>query len=269
VADIFISYARPERTEAECVKAALEREGLSVFLDIDGLDGGDDFSSKLDREVKSAGAVVGLWSPTSLSHQWVKTECDIGKRRGVLIPVAIKTFKDIEVPAIFWNIHFIDLTACVHDLNHPNWQALHRSVARTLDRRDETSQSQAVQPRARTGNSGVTVGAPTRQQKLVSEARAFLIAKARRRETVTTVDVANWLGIPYGDEFKGLLNKLALEDQLAGVPILTGLVSAVTTGLPLAHYWPFVGLAPGAPDDEKREKLAPERERIFAYWGRH
>ena len=68
VSDIFISYARAERERAEAVKDALETEGLSVFLDVAGLDAGDSFPDVLDREVKSAGVVLGLWSPLSLSR---------------------------------------------------------------------------------------------------------------------------------------------------------------------------------------------------------
>jgi hypothetical protein len=56
MADVFLSYARADRLKAEQVKAALEGAGLSVFFDVEGLDGGDLFPDVLDREVKTAGA---------------------------------------------------------------------------------------------------------------------------------------------------------------------------------------------------------------------
>lgn len=148
MADVFISYARAERDVAEAVKLRLEAMGLSVFLDVDGLDGGDVFSEKLDREVKTAGIVLGLWSPVALARPWVQIECDIGKRRGVLIPVAIKPFRDMDVPAPFWNIQFVDLTDALDHADNPNWAKLQRSIARTLNRPDMAKAAPAPAPGA-------------------------------------------------------------------------------------------------------------------------
>jgi formylglycine-generating enzyme required for sulfatase activity len=132
--DVFISYARAERAEAEVIKARLEALGLSVFLDVEGLDGGDVFSDVLDREVKNAAVVLGLWSPPALSRPWVQIECDIGKRRGVLVPVAIKPFTDMQTPATFWNIQFVDLTELSDSPDDPAWRKLIKSIERTLKR---------------------------------------------------------------------------------------------------------------------------------------
>src|SRR5262245_5906140 len=132
MADVFISYARAERADAERIKRRLEDLGLSVFLDVEGLEGGDVFSERLDREVKMAGAVLGLWSPLSLSRPWVQTECDIGRRRGVLVPAAIRFFTDMEVPAAFWNVQFVDLIEALDDPGHPSWRKLAKSLERTL-----------------------------------------------------------------------------------------------------------------------------------------
>jgi hypothetical protein len=134
LADVFISYARAERADAERIAARLTGLGLSVFLDVDGLDGGDMFSDKLDREVKTSGAVLGLWSPLALSRPWVQIECDIGKRRGVLVPVAIRPFRDMDVPAPFWNIQFVDFTDLTDSPDDANWIKLVKSLARTLQR---------------------------------------------------------------------------------------------------------------------------------------
>ena len=104
--DVFLSYARTDIQRAEIVKDLLEGLGLSVFFDTEGLDSGDIFPDILDREVKSAGAVVGVWSKHALTRPWVKIECDIGKTRGVLVPIQIDQIYDLERPAAFWNIQF-------------------------------------------------------------------------------------------------------------------------------------------------------------------
>lgn len=134
MADVFISYARTERKKAEQIKSAIEGLGLTVFFDVDGLDGGDVFPDVLDREVKNASCVLGLWSPHALSRPWIRTECLIGKDRGVFIPAAIEPVNSLDVPAAFYGVHYNDLTDFTGDLSHPGWIKLVRALARTLRR---------------------------------------------------------------------------------------------------------------------------------------
>lgn len=134
MADIFLSYARTDRAIAEQVKAGLESAGLSVFFDVDGLDGGDVFPDVLDREVKTAGAVVSLWSQHSLSRPWVKQECSIGLKRRCLIPVAIEPLGELDVPVAFEGLQQIDFTGFHGRVDTPEWQKLMRSLSRTLGR---------------------------------------------------------------------------------------------------------------------------------------
>jgi len=136
MADVFISYARAEYAVARVVASRLESLGLTVFIDQTGLDGGDVFADKLDHEVKTAGAVLGLWSPLALKRPWVRVECDIGKRRGVLVPAAIEAFNELDVPAVFWNIQFIDLTKLTDRPDDPSWVQLVQSVVRSCGRHD-------------------------------------------------------------------------------------------------------------------------------------
>lgn len=135
MADVFLSYARTERGRAEPIRAALVSLGLNVFFDVDGLDGGDVFPDVLDREVKSAGAVVSLWSPHALSRPWVKLESRIGIYRGVFIPVEIAPLDLLaDVPADFFDLQRIDLIDFNGDTSSPGWLKLVKSLARTLER---------------------------------------------------------------------------------------------------------------------------------------
>ncbi|MEM1107007.1 MAG: toll/interleukin-1 receptor domain-containing protein [Pseudomonadota bacterium] len=147
MADVFISYARSERPKAEAIKDLLEAAGLSVFFDVQGLDGGDVFPDVLDREVKSAGAVLGLWSPHALSRPWVKIECLIGKDRGVLVPASIEPINAlIDLPAAFYGVQHVDLSDFHGDPSDANWLALLRSLGRTLGRPDLARQAAAPPP---------------------------------------------------------------------------------------------------------------------------
>jgi len=143
--DVFLSYARTDIKRARQIKDLLEGLGLTVFFDTEGLDGGDVFPDVLDHEVKHAGAVVGVWSAHALSRPWVKIECDIGKTRGVLVPLQIETIADLDRPAAFWNIQFADLSDFDGDADHAGWLRFLRSLARTLDRPDLLERESAAQ----------------------------------------------------------------------------------------------------------------------------
>lgn len=134
MADIFLSYARRDREVAEKVKEALEAAGLSVFFDVEGLDGGDVFPDVLDREVKSAGAVISLWSQHSLSRPWVKQECSIGLKRRCLIPLTIEALGELDVPVAFEGVQQIDFTGFHGRTDTAEWRRLMRSLSRTLGR---------------------------------------------------------------------------------------------------------------------------------------
>lgn len=136
MADVFLSYARQDTAQAKLIKDRLEGLGLEVFFDTEGLDGGDVFPDVLDHEVKSAGAVVGVWSRHALTRPWVKIECDIGRERGVLVPIQIEDIPALDRPAAFWNIQFADLSDFDGDNEHVGWLSFIRALARTLDRDD-------------------------------------------------------------------------------------------------------------------------------------
>ena len=171
MADIFLSYARADRNRAEQVKAALEAAGLSVFFDVEGLDGGDVFPDVLDREVKTAGAVVSLWSAHALSRPWVKQECSIGLKRKCLIPLAIEPLGDLDVPVAFEGLQQIDFTGFHGRTDSPEWQKLMRSLARTLGRPDLVTGA-APAPVSRPGAPVVRRGAAL---GLISGALAVLL----------------------------------------------------------------------------------------------
>jgi hypothetical protein len=111
VHDVFISYARQERAAVELIKERLEQRGLSVFFDADGLDGGDQFPDVIDHAVKSAKCVLGVWSPLAITRPWVKNECRVGFRRGVLITAALSPVDPDTIPTEFGAPHLIS----VHD----------------------------------------------------------------------------------------------------------------------------------------------------------
>lgn len=136
MADVFISYAREEQARAEEVRRALEALGLSVFFDVERLDAGDTWSDVIDRELKSAGGVVALWSPHALSRPWVKKECAVAQGRGVLLPALLEPVGDLEMPTQFADLQRVDLADFHGDPAHDGWRKLVRALAKTLKRKD-------------------------------------------------------------------------------------------------------------------------------------
>lgn len=110
MADIFLSYARQERNEIMPIKALLEKLGLTVFIDVEGLDGGDHFPQRLEQEILAAKLVVSCWSPLALSRPWVVRECMMAVKAGIILPIQIKPFDDSNMVVSLSSLHYIDLT---------------------------------------------------------------------------------------------------------------------------------------------------------------
>lgn len=110
MADVFLSYARQERNEVIPIKALLEKLGLSVFIDVEGLDGGDHFPQRLEQEIRASRLVVGCWSPVALSRPWVIRECMMAMQAGIILPIQIKPFDDTNMVVSLSTLHYIDLT---------------------------------------------------------------------------------------------------------------------------------------------------------------
>jgi hypothetical protein len=100
MADVFLSYARPDRDCAKQIAEALEARGWSVWWDAD-LVAGVRFRDEISEQLHAAKCVVVLWSNASLKSDFVIDEADDGKRRGVLVQAVIE---DVRPPSGFRQI---------------------------------------------------------------------------------------------------------------------------------------------------------------------
>ena len=87
--EVFISYSSADREAALALKAAIEAEGRTVWLDQRSLAGGDPFYERIAEAIAAAKAVVVLWSRTAVESLWVYSEAERGKRQRKLVTVAI------------------------------------------------------------------------------------------------------------------------------------------------------------------------------------
>ncbi|MEN8179808.1 MAG: SUMF1/EgtB/PvdO family nonheme iron enzyme [Pseudomonadota bacterium] len=120
MADIFISYAREDRTSAERLAKALEQQGWSVWWD-PHIPAGKTFDEVIEQAIEAASCVLVLWSKHSVNSRWVRTEATEGVERGILVPVLIK---EVRPPLAFRRIQAANLSDWDGKTSHPAFQKL-------------------------------------------------------------------------------------------------------------------------------------------------
>lgn len=78
VADVFLSYARPNAAVAGRVVQELEKAGRTVWYDPD-LPAHRAYSDVIASELEAASSVLVLWSTSAVKSQWVRSEGELGK----------------------------------------------------------------------------------------------------------------------------------------------------------------------------------------------
>jgi len=107
MSDIFLSYSRHDRPQAEMMASALADRGWSVWWDWK-IPAGKAFRSFIDEHLQKARLVIVLWSTTSVTSEWVIEEATEGKVRGILVPTLIE---EVQPPLGFRSLQTTDLTA--------------------------------------------------------------------------------------------------------------------------------------------------------------
>jgi adenylate cyclase len=131
MADVFISYAREDAAIAGRFAEAFQAAGLSVWWD-DALRSGEAFDESIERALREAGAVVVLWSASSVVSRWVRAEATQADRSRTLVPV---TIEPCQRPIIFELTHTADLTHWQGDVEDRAWRGLVADVRRLVEAR--------------------------------------------------------------------------------------------------------------------------------------
>jgi adenylate cyclase len=124
MSDVFVSYARPDEPIAERVAEGLRAEGHRVWRD-DELPAHRAYAEVIEERLKSAKAVVVLWSAESAKSQWVRAEADTARAAGTLVQVTV----DGTIPALPFNqLQCADLSGWNGEADSPGWNKLKASV---------------------------------------------------------------------------------------------------------------------------------------------
>ena len=87
--DIFLSYNREDQAVARRFAEAFGAEGFEVWWDAT-LKSGEAYDEVTETALRTAKAVVVLWSPRSVVSRWVRAEATLADRNKTLVPCTIE-----------------------------------------------------------------------------------------------------------------------------------------------------------------------------------
>ena len=105
MADVFVSYARSDRSRVAPLVAAIEAQGWSAWWDPE-IAPGQEYDRRINDELEHATAVLVVWSPHSVESRWVRGEARDAAERGTLVPVRLDAAR---LPLDARAFHTIDL----------------------------------------------------------------------------------------------------------------------------------------------------------------
>jgi len=122
--DVFVSYARLDEPQARRVADALDVLGYNVWRD-DALPAHRAYADVIEERLKSAKAVVVLWSAEAAKSQWVRAEADAARSSGSIVQAIL----DGTMPPLPFNqIQCADLAKWNGESDAPGWRKLVASV---------------------------------------------------------------------------------------------------------------------------------------------
>ncbi len=128
MADIFVSYASNDRARVKPLVAALEQQGWSVWWDRTIL-AGKSWDEVIEAALANARCVVLIWTQESVHSEWVRTEAEEARRRGILIPVLLD---DVQLPLAFRRVQAANLTDWRGSLPCAGFEDLARAISDVL-----------------------------------------------------------------------------------------------------------------------------------------
>ena len=125
MADVFISYARESATAAQRMAMALRSAGFPVWID-DQLPAHGEFPAMIEEKLRSAKAVLVLWSADAVTSRWVPAEADIAHKAGTLVQL---TLDSASPPLPFNRLQCVRLRDWDGDLTAPGWLKIAAGIA--------------------------------------------------------------------------------------------------------------------------------------------
>jgi|CXWL01.1.fsa_nt_gi tetratricopeptide (TPR) repeat protein len=135
MADIFISYASEDRARVRPLAEALLARGFNIWWDR-SLSAGQDYTAIIERELKSAKAVIVVWTQASTHSTFVRDEAGRARDEGRLVPVSLDK---VDIPLGFGSYQAEDFSNWNGGANAPQVQLLEEVLKAKLAGRDVDS----------------------------------------------------------------------------------------------------------------------------------
>ncbi len=156
IPDIFLSYNREDQAVARRFAEAFGAVGFDVWWDAT-LKSGEAYDEVTETALRTAKAVVVLWSPRSVVSRWVRAEATLADRSKTLVPCTIEA---CERPIMFELTQTAELSHWQGEAEDGAWVAflgdVRRFVAKDLAPTVETPvlEPASVQATLKPGQSG-------------------------------------------------------------------------------------------------------------------
>ena len=125
VSDVFISYARSTEADALRIAEALRGLGYSVWRD-DQLPAHRAYAEVIEERLRSAKAVLVVWSAEAVRSEWVQSEADHARLERKLVQLSVD---GASPPMPFDRIQCADLRGWRRDPAHAGWRKVLESLA--------------------------------------------------------------------------------------------------------------------------------------------
>ena len=127
--DIFLSYNREDLARAKVFAEAFEAQGFSVWWDV-GLKTGEAYDEVTENALRTAKAVVVLWSRKSVQSRWVRAEATLADRNRTLVTM----IEQCERPIMFELTQTAELSHWEGATDDRSWRAFLDDVKRFVEK---------------------------------------------------------------------------------------------------------------------------------------
>jgi TolB-like protein len=128
--DIFLSYTREDQATAQRFAEGFEAQGFKVWWDVT-LRSGEAYDTVTEEALRTAKAVVVLWSKKSVTSRWVRAEATLADRNRTLVPA---TIEPCERPIMFELTQTADLSRWTGDVKDLAWRGFLADVRRFVEK---------------------------------------------------------------------------------------------------------------------------------------
>jgi len=118
--DVFLSYAREDRSKIQELARLLQQAGWTVWWD-HHIRVGTAFDREIEQALMKARAVIVAWSKHSVESDWVRAEAAFGLKQGKLLPLRLD---DAMQPLRFMHTHSLNMTAWTGGEDHDGYRRL-------------------------------------------------------------------------------------------------------------------------------------------------